>query len=315
MAMSIHGALRNARDQLIPQVEKFGPQLLTADTIILDALTSHLEAQGIDPGSIAEENLNKAQRHIIAGFLIRRMREHLLEDRGVCGDVYDAQFKPQVGAEIVSHTQRGSIWLKPDVRKTFEYGAGVIEQAYTGGTEGRWWPVAFLKYYKLGNRAMELAKMHPPLVNSLSEKTGIPVEGIDLRVALRNTTLAAALPDFLRYIAYRVPDPEARPKAAHDLYYLVTMLAGLHLREFNQSFFSFDALVQVPIKVGDDGKYRADFSKAHELMRLAYPHIDPSQLVNAKFKCAAHAEIEGEPTDLERIGHAAINAAYARYNM
>lgn len=326
--MSINGALRTARDELIPQMARLGPQLLYEDRSVLDALHARVAAQGFDPGCISEENINKAERHILAGFFIGEQRRYLLEGLDEPIDIHQAQFKHQYGSAVTLYTKRGKVWLERDLRETLTYGAEVVENNYRDGLKGGWWPAAFVRYGRLGLRAVELAESHPAHVKAGPDAViGIPKEGIDLRRALRNKALPKNLPTFLDYVGRQVPEPENRLKAAHDLFYLLAMFAGLHLQEFRQSF-GMGALMNVPVRVDSDGKYRADLAKSHDLVRVAYPHLDPQELANAKLKCAAHANVVDwslateaadqesvitRHTDLERFGHAAINAAMSNY--
>ena len=322
--MSINGALRTARDELIPQMARLGPQLLYEDKSVLDALHAYVAAQGFDPGCISEENINKAERHILAGFFIGEQRRYLLEGLDESIDIHQAQFKHQYGSAVTLYTKRGKAWLERDLRETLTYGAEVVENNYRDGVKGEWWPAAFVRYGRLGIRAVALAESHPAHVKAGSDAViGIPREGVYLHRALRNKALPNNLPTFLDYVRLQVPEPENRLKAAHDLFYLLAMFAGLHLQEFRKSL-GMSGLRDVPVKLDDDGKYRADLGKFHS---TAYPRLTQQDLVNVKLKCAAHAHVVDRSadaeraggsavtrhTDLEYFGHAAINAAMSNY--
>ncbi len=166
----------------------------------------------------------------------------------------------------------------------------------------------------LGLRAVTLARSNKPDAQGPKEKNPIPYEGIDLREALRSRPLSKHIPELVGYVRLQMPEQEKRIKAAHDLFYLVTMFAGLHLQEFNIST-GFGAIKHVPIRLDGDGKYRADLGEFHDAMRAAYPHLPVSEFVNAKLKCAANAHAGNGNTNLEYFGHAAINAAYEHYNI
>ncbi len=312
--MSYHGALRAARDQLIPEMAELGPRLVVEQTVVLDALTKHLRDQGVNPEYIPEEDRNKTERHIVAGYFVHQLRELLVS----CPDgakPEEATFHRSLLAVVTHRQKREGALLAGDLRKTFQNGAEAIEAAYTDGPRGNWWPTAADRYAILGARAVELAvPFATPSPHTGRTSSAIPLEGTDLREALRNEVLADALPDLFDYVKRHVADTSERPKAAHDLSYLVTMLAGLHLQEFVNSGGIFK-LMGIPVEKDKDGKYRAAMGRMHDVVRLAYARIDPSRRANVTLKCPAHTHVGSGPTDLEYFTHAAINAAYENYNV
>lgn len=307
--MSIEGPLRAARDGLLPNMAELGPYLPVDNLVIFHALAGRLSEQGLKVDAVPEADLNKVERHLISGFFIDEQRR-LLVDSPEGAALYDTRFKFQQGSDVVLWKHRGFTHFGKDLKQTFANSAGVIETSYSDGRRGIWWPAAHERYARLGLRAVTLAKSK----EREDGKVGIPLEGVDLHQALCNVALASNLPDLIEYVAYQVPQRELRRKVAHDLFYLVSSLAGLHLEEFNRGQ-GIEALKTVPIKLGRHGNYYAQLGKFPNLTERAYPHIDPKQLVNAKLKCAAHANVPGDNTNLEYVGHAAINAVYDNYVM
>lgn len=309
--MALVGDTRIARDELIPMMSELGPDMPGDESIVQRTLFRHLHSHGVDPQSITPADLNKAERNMISGFFIGEQRK-LLVDVPLGVDVDEVRYVNRVGSPIVQYAGRAISLLGQDLIDTLENGSKTIEKQYSDGTEGKWWPSAYARYGMLGLRAIQLARSPMPALVAGKEKVNIPFEAIDLNDAMSGKTFTSNVPGLVDYVNFQVPTEDTRKKATHDLFYLVTMLAGLHLQEFNLSK-GFNVIRNVPIILDSEGIYRADPVEFSKVMRAAYPRIPASELVNAKLKCPAHAQNPGGKTNLEYIGHASVNAAYEHY--
>ncbi|HSW99634.1 MAG TPA: hypothetical protein VLH38_01210 [Patescibacteria group bacterium] len=284
-------------------------------------IIEQLEGKGIDPGTVHEIDLNKTERHTIAGYYIGEQRQHL-----VTGEGAEATFENFATSGIIKAVRgpfsrmRNERRFRKDLQTTLCEGASDLENRLQSGPNKEWAYAARARYAALGERAVGLVtpKQQPhfllkrlkAVVGAPQETHGIvPREGVDLSAGLRTNAIGNSV-HYLRFIRKHVKDPAMRVKAAHELTQLITAgWAGLHVEEL--------AKIDRPLRflkatVARDEKdiFRVKLAGKNRNRHRVYPRIEPAQLSSAKLKCPAHAtEANREDTNLEHILHAAINAA------
>lgn len=229
------GHLRAARSEIIPQVPYLAPQLKQNPEIIRDAIIGSLERRKVSDDAFPTElDLNKTERHTIAGFLIGEQRKVLVEGEGeearfrdfhelsVADGLSLAVSSVRISRGHVSIANRQENGFRVCLQKTLASGAREIKETYTNGfsPERQWLPQARRRYRSLGRQAVDAHAL----------KT-VPIEGQYLHQALRTKALAISLPPFLTFVKEHVPDPAEHISAAHDLAYLMLTHSALHIRE------------------------------------------------------------------------------------
>jgi len=303
MAHTYH--LRTAQQEVAPQIPLLAPKLPDNPLIIREALVTSLEKQDVDPASIAEIDLNKTERYTMAAFGLNALRTTL-----VAGEGYESSFPGYRSAVLT--LPFGSLWrFRASIHGLQRRGRRRVANFYTNGPdrENQWWPDAADRYAHLG----EVASSTPGV--------GVSIHGRSLPHALSTNALSAGIVRLIELTRTQVEDAQERPKAAHDLSFLATSLAGLHLLQvsrLNQTQFP-----KVAISKDQRGVYQPLFDAenrgwATQLTRLKPPDV--------KLKCPLHTDPQqsdmhppkgAKPlplvlpvgTNLQTMVHAGINAA------
>lgn len=304
------GYLRAARSEVIPQIPALAPQLIENPNVIEQAVLASLDRQGAGD-DVPAIDLNKTERHAIAGFLIGEQREVLVDGEGREAQFRGFhQFSPvkdfmaggwasvRPSAHGKFYTPRNEATFDVCLQKTLQAGAHEVRSIYSDGEspEQQWYPLAAQRYRKLGKRAM-----------SISPPRTIPNEGRALYFAMRTRALVSTLPIHLRFINDRVKEPKDRVAAAHDLAQLLLTYGSLHVHELKKSGHLVQSAAEV--ERGDDGVFRVTYP-AGAKRNDVFTRIE--DLPNARMKCPAHSAQMGDPTadtNLTYFVHAAINAA------
>lgn len=285
--------LRRARSEVLPQIPELAPRLEQEPDVIKHALLDSVKRQNVDPAEIADNNINKAERHTIAGFAIGAQREIMVEGEGE-----DAQLKMAIPRFLGRLMGRSDIAYASVTSGAFTRSAQHVAKTYSHGKdpEHQWWDLAEKRYRTLGS----------------TMATDVPAEGRDLMLGLQ----AAALPGSIIQLGKLVTDkmPEAavkeRVQAAHDLIPLLSGKASQHFIEFAGPITSLgvDKLEgEIDYDKATD-RYRFK-STDREKWREVYKHRTNNG--SARLKCPAHAAIEGPGADsnLIHLLHAGINKA------
>lgn len=308
---SFAGPLRVARSEVIPLVPTLAPQLDEQPTIIQDALTDNLLRNNICPDNIPPEDLNKAERHTIAGFFIGEQRRLLVAEQSEAARFTD--FKAPrlrdmgvvlLGSAIALKRPRVTMF-KVALQTTLNQGAETVRDTFTYGSEPerQLWPITDRRYQLLRDIAI-----------GLTSDEVVPREGRELIWALKSEALGSVFPGYTDFIKYHVHRPETeRVQAAHDLSYLLTSLSGLHFAEL----LAAQSVRLLRVRVNSDneeGEYRLQYEPGENGRRKVFPRL--GNLPNATLKCPAHAAVSSQPedsrlrdTNLDYFVHAAINAA------
>jgi hypothetical protein len=233
------GVLRQARDEVMPQVPVLATYLLEEPTIIRGALQTVVQHQGVEPSQIRRRHWNKLERGTISGYLIDRQRDYLIEGKG--SESYFRQ-----APEALANLKQGQ---KPSfaIDWLLDKGAEAIENRYSNpnSVEERWWTLAGERYNKLGFRAA---------LGHILIRNDVPEEGRCLQKALRTEALSTVISRYSNFIIdHTEPGPE-RGQTAHDLLKIPLSRAGISFRQFHES--SLRPLPTGTIYLGSDGVYR-----------------------------------------------------------
>ncbi|HSX29096.1 MAG TPA: hypothetical protein VLE73_00890 [Candidatus Saccharimonadales bacterium] len=301
---SFDGPLRAARAEVLPRIPELAPCLKKNPYAILEALEDTFTDDGHDIAAVPKLDWNKAERHTIAGFGIRKQAEYLVEGSGA--NAHFTQFRKNKKGE------GGRKAFRKDIQSTLSIGAYHVRDEYTGGADAEhaWWPLAARRYRWLGCSGMRIMNYKAPDKSVLTPL--MPLEGVFMHRALRTGALSLAVLQHLSTIRENGKDiaKEEHPRAAHDTAHITTTLAGLHI---------FELLIgnpQLPslhiTKDEETGLYLARHADCSNI-RKVYPRF--TQLPNVQLKCPAHVHpqtsgfVDREPSPLQNLFHAAINAA------
>jgi len=317
---SYAGYLRQARDEVSPQIPQLAPHLIEEPTIILDALKDSLQQQDVDPDAISPYDLGKTERHTLVSFAINEQRGFAVTGEGAEAQLRDLRpVKLPLG--IVG--DRGT-YFKRRIRKA-QAGARdkvALHYSYGDNPEHRWWPLAKERYTTLVRETDE------PRFGKI-----IPLEARSLRRAMTSSALGVATLTLAKIVKKNLKAPsEERIKAAHDLTHILASLASLNLmqsRSFNPD------LPVMTLEKDDNWTYWPIYDEDNRgWIKKSLPDVT---LLTATLKCPAHtdplpphygpcqspdsaesvepSESPNDPpqptredTNLEIMAHAAINA-------
>jgi hypothetical protein len=283
------GVLRQARDTVMPQVPDLAPQLAESPTIIMDALNTALDEQGVDPHTIAPININKAERHTIIGYVGNKMRDLFVE--GTDRDAQIRDYQPPF------ETGSGNLYFLRHVRDLQERAASRTKNYYTSGDQDhQWWPLAADRYARLGQLAASLG----------DGVFSIPYEGKALMYGLQTgalTSFGGSMLAFVRENMSSIPADE-RPGAAHDIIHFMTIPAGMHFKTVTSLGRILDGLKIDIVKDSPDAAYRIKpQAGSRGLKRPTDEALDTATL-----KCPLHTRMIMDedfglpPQSLEPIG-------------
>ncbi len=307
------GLLRCARAEVIPQIPLLAPRLAEEPDVIHDAVVAVLRERGLTPEAVGEANLNKVERHSIAGFLLGQLAEDALEGSG-----QTARFQAFSSEHSMSSRSQylARYGFADNLRQTIDDSASRVEARYTHGPgpEHSWLPLATKRYQQLGGAALKAAGYTVIKGVFRHEFPNVPEEGQDLVAALRSPALAKIFTKYARFIHGLDLEQPERVVAAHDLSHLLTSLAGLHGVELMASRRRAGRFKGTAVKDESSGRYRLVLPT--QLWRgRTKRYKRRHNLPNARLKCAMHIDTDGDGfTNLQNLIHATINAA-AEHNL
>jgi hypothetical protein len=302
------GVLRSVRNELIPHVPQLAAQLSDNPFAIRGAIRDAVERHDVDPDDIGWRGLNKAERQTMAGFVIGEQRKALVVGQGP-----EARFRP-VGPFRQRQPNQDPEDYPNALNAVLDIGARYVERIYTRGTdpEHSWWPVAAKRYRRLGWLAAATSGFLRFDLSTSHFMPTVPIEGVSLRESLRTLALSTTMEAHFDYIRKRMPEAprEECLAAAHDLAYLVTTRASLHIVEHKGGYFRLTEGSTIQ-KNAETGRYEVIYPKGTR------PRTNrPKRLPNPTLKCPAHAanspdptENRRDPTNLSSYVHAAISEA------
>lgn len=319
------GLLRAARAEVIPRVPALAAEFVRIHepedmTMIRDAIVDAVADRGVDPATIQPADLNKTERSTIAGFAISRMVPLLVEGEGRSTRfIHEAEAKAMFPYLEFSHKGVSLPYKAGEYDDVLFYllskSAAQVEHTYAKGKtpETMWFGRAVGRYSMLGSQMATLAGQR-----------SVTREGGDLRHGLRSRALDNGVTGLADLVLKGMPNgtPAEKMAAAHDLSYLVPMLAAMNLRSFlnntNQyriglAYLNMD-ITKHP-KTGAYALFRKSKGEGSKQLSNWEEVFSREGAIAATLKCPAHAEIDGyDTTSLERIVPAAVNLlpAYRR---
>jgi hypothetical protein len=311
------GALRQARNEVIPSVPEMAPYLPTEPNIIRAALLGAIANKDIDPATIPEKDINKATRHAMIGYMMREVRQTIVEGEGS-----EAHFTVAVGGNPRGNTKRRGANFGAEIATVLDTGATQVTRKYSGGRDmaHSWYPGLERRYYELGQEAEQITPHREKARWPRHRTTNpIPIDGKHLYDGMRSEGLSSSVNHYAKLIRAKVEVPDARIKAAHDMTPVLLGLAGVH-------FYEVIAPLAAPKKL-DASVSISERTHAYTLRLPAsersklYPSIP--DLPNAVLKCPVHAAVSPEQaeeqgsrdTNLAYFVHAGINLAHEQFDL
>lgn len=314
---SVPAALREARSEVAPLVPELAPWLpmsygTTELDVVQEELLGSIIAQGVDPATISEPDFNKLSRHTLAAGVIGLQRNYLIEGEG-----RDARFNEEA-FDYVAARGRDKFFMM-GVLSLQDVGARYVQSAYGAGRDAAhsWYPLAHRRYQELAHRGLKITPVGLSAARGFSLSRisePLPAEGRSIAGAMHTSALGKSVNYLLRFVRRNVKGIAARTEVAHDIApQFLGGLASLHFYELNSPRPTPRAIKGEIVRNPKTGRYRLRQTPRHR--RQLYPHLPPYDLPNARLKCAAHAAVEGDDTDMMYFVHAAINLGADHYGM
>jgi hypothetical protein len=240
------------------------------------------------------------ERHTYVAFLTAEQQAALVEGTGP-----EARFTDPVAVPQSEYWFRPSGHFEENLNLTLDKGRGILAGRYSDETnpDKQWWPDVRQRYEGLG-RIMYLLVERPALY--------IRHESTELDAALGSATLAGVVGELTRYVGKQTPqlEPKEAVRAAHDLSYLPTSLAGVGIHDLRMRV-SLEELNNTVTFDEQHQKYRltrpADSN--WDTVFFRHPQDFPNEVRTQKCPVHSKAEPDQAETTLTTYVHAAINLA------
>lgn len=289
------GALRIARNEVSHEIPQLAAQLNNDPRIVRSAIANSIEKQDVDPAAISDEDYIRAEKYAFLAHTIGVQQEHVTKGKDA-----NAQFKV-FGATALNYVlPKSPDGFRRHIAKTLHTGARHVRRTYSNGPtpETSWWTAANAHYAELVRKDQENVRVRA---------------GNNLFSAIRDAALGHSILQLAVLTNKHLPDasPQARQQAAHDLAYLSTTKASMHLVElaFNNNIGALAGAIRSPQDASGSYSYERG---TRENWQSVYGR---EKTRTTTLKCPAHVMAPGmAETPLQTYVHAAINLG-GQYNI